>query len=149
MYLLDLMRTMKKERKSKRRRSQGCRKESSEMRSEIRLWNGWVTLAFEVMTIYHAWWLFALLFFFIFFADFFPSASRSHLSFAYTYATASPTASEMMRTFSNLFYYNIIKQNTFEWCLISVLLFPFFGAIRFGTSAAEEKKVLSSEDERA
>lgn len=32
------------------------------------------------------------------------------------------------------FYYNIIKQNTFEWCLISVLLFPFFGAIRFGTS---------------
>lgn len=39
------------------------------------------------------------------------------------------------------FYYNIIKQNTFEWCLISVLFFPFFGAIRFGTAATARKKV--------
>lgn len=39
----------------------------------------------------------------------------------------------------SFFLYNIIKQNTFEWCLISVWFFPFFGAIRFGTSAAEEK----------
>lgn len=42
--------------------------------------------------------------------------------------------------FQSFFYYNIIKQNTFEWCLISVWFFPFFGAIRFGTSAATKKQ---------
>lgn len=77
-----------------------------------------------------------------FFADFyFLSVLSFILLLLHTYATVcafsftSFVRPQMMRTFSNLFYYNIIKQNTFEWCLIPVWFSPSPGATRFGTSA--------------
>lgn len=101
---------------------------------------------FDVMTVDHAWRNSLDSFFFCFS----PTSFTSFLSvFGYylsfhsihthtpLYAPFFIRTTWMMRTFSNLFYYNIIKQNTFEWCLISVLFFPFFGAIRFGISGSQ------------
>lgn len=127
-------------------RSQGCRKESSEIRYaawEIVEWNAWVN-GLKVMTIYHAWWVLPLSL---------PLFSQTFISFRYylsfyficthtplfvLFSFTSFVRPQMMRTFSNLFYYNIIKQNTFEWCLIPVWFFPLPGAIRFAMSASKK-----------
>lgn len=97
----------------------------------------------EVMTIYHAWRVLPLSW--LLFSQTFISF-RYYLTF-YSICTHTPlfvlfpltsfVRPQMMRTFSNLFYYNIIKQNTSEWCLIPVWFFPFAGATRFGTSASK------------